>query len=135
MHKITVIIPTFNRERYVQRAIESALNQSFRDYEIVVVDDGSTDNTRSALRRYDDKIHYACQVNRGASAARNRGIQVASGEWLAFLDSDDEWDPSYLARQMEQADNNPTVCMQSTDAWIVELDGDKHSYFSLNGSL
>jgi glycosyltransferase involved in cell wall biosynthesis len=135
MTKMTVIIPTFNRERYVQRAIDSALNQSFRDCEIVVVDDGSTDNTRAALSRYANRIRYIYQNNAGPSAARNMGIRASTSEWLAFLDSDDEWTSGYLAAQMERARDNSSLCMQSTDAWVVELDGQRRSYFEINRSL
>lgn len=134
MPKITVIIPTFNRERYVQRAIDSVLNQSFKDYELVVVDDGSTDNTRPALQHYGTRIRYIYQTNQGVSAARNTGIEAATGEWVAFLDSDDEWMTDYLACQMERADADSTICMQSTDAWVVELEGERHRYFDNNRS-
>ena len=123
MPKITVIIPTFNRELFVMRAIDSVLNQSFKDYEIVVVDDGSTDNTQSTVRRFGSKIRYIYQKNAGVSAARNTGIEAAACEWVAFLDSDDEWATEYLSWQMERADGRSRrracrmCCRRRARAW------------------
>lgn len=97
---ISVIIPTYNRAKYVTKVIDSVLSQTYTDYEIIVVDDGSTDNTREVLGSYMDKITYKYQENAGVSAARNTGIRIASGQWIAFLDSDDIWLPDKLASQM-----------------------------------
>lgn len=101
MPAISVIIPAYNRANYVTKAIDSVLAQTYTDYEIIVVDDGSTDNTKDVLQPYMDRINYIYQENRGVSAARNTGIQVASGNWMAFLDSDDIWLPEKLSIQME----------------------------------
>jgi len=101
MTTISVIIPTFNRARYVTKAIDSVLAQTYKDYEIIVVDDGSTDNTRQVLSPYMERIRYIYQDNAGVSAARNAGIRDAKGEWIAFLDSDDLWLPRKLACQMD----------------------------------
>jgi glycosyltransferase involved in cell wall biosynthesis len=98
---ISVIIPTFNRADLVINALESVLAQTYQAYEIIVVDDGSTDNTACRLVPYRDRIRYLYQRNRGVSAARNNGINAATGEWIATLDSDDVWLPSKLERQME----------------------------------
>lgn len=100
MPEVSVIIPTYNRAEYVTQAIDSVLAQIYTDYEIIVIDDGSIDNTREALETYMNKIHYIYQENAGVSAARNRGILEAQGQWIAFLDSDDEWLPEKLSRQM-----------------------------------
>ncbi len=135
MPTFSVIIPTYNRERFVAKAIESVLNQRFNDLEIIVVDDGSTDGTRQELERYQNKMHYVYQENAGASAARNAGIEAATGEWLAFLDSDDEWTPEYLAKQMGRAGEVPGICMQTTDCQFIGLDDQTSSYFGMNGSL
>ncbi len=116
MPKISVIIPTFNRERFVPQAVESIVRQSFRDYEIIVVDDGSTDHTQKALEPYAGRILYHYQTNAGVSAARNAGIRLARGEWVAFLDSDDEWDADYLSRQMEHVQRFPKAVMHITNA-------------------
>ncbi|HZQ46804.1 MAG TPA: glycosyltransferase, partial [Verrucomicrobiae bacterium] len=99
--KFSVIIPTFNRAKYVQFAIKSALSQKCSGLEVIVVDDGSEDDTASVLKNSNLDIKYIYQKNQGVSSARNRGIREAVGEWVAFLDSDDEWHPDYLSRQEE----------------------------------
>lgn len=99
---VSVIIPTFNRAASVKEAIESVLGQTFQDFEVIVVDDGSTDNTKELLSvEYGDKIVYIFQSNKGVSAARNTGIRAATGKYIAFLDSDDLWLPDKLAKQIE----------------------------------
>ncbi|HTS19485.1 MAG TPA: glycosyltransferase family A protein [Verrucomicrobiae bacterium] len=98
---VSVIIPTFNRERCVGRAVDSVLAQTFQDIEVIVVDDGSTDSTTNVLSRFGNRIRLIRQENRGVSSARNTGIRAASGKWLAFLDSDDEWHPRKLERQVD----------------------------------
>src|SRR6056297_2960635 len=102
MTRVSVIIPTYNRAKTLLRAIDSALAQTIDDLEVVVVDDGSTDNTESVLAAYDDPrvrpvIH---ETNQGANVARNTGLEHACGEYVAFLDSDDEWHPAKLERQL-----------------------------------
>src|SRR5215831_13254013 len=104
MEPISAIIPTFNRAGVVGRAVESALRQSYPPREVIVVDDGSTDETPEVLRGYGAAIRYVPQENSGASAARNRGIALARHPWIAFLDSDDYWTPDYLARMAEAID-------------------------------
>jgi len=101
MPTISVIIPTFNRSKLVVNAIDSVLNQTYKDYEIIVVDDGSTDDTRESLKPYMHRIRYVCQANLGASAARNRGIQLARGKWISILASDDLWLPTKLEAQLK----------------------------------
>ncbi len=108
--KVSVIIPTYNRAKFIGRALDSVLGQTFTDYEVIVVDDGSTDGTREVLEAaYDGKIKYIYQKNGGVSAARNRGISEARGTYVAFLDSDDFWVPEKLAEQVEILDNHPRV--------------------------
>lgn len=106
---ISVIIPTHNREDLVQEAINSVLAQTFQDFEIIVVDDGSSDNTRTALKHYISKglIHYQFQSNSGDSEARNTGIRLAKGKYIAFLDSDDLFLPQKLEKQLRHIENNP----------------------------
>jgi glycosyltransferase involved in cell wall biosynthesis len=120
MPKVSVIIPTFNRSEKVVRAVSSVLNQAFKDFEIIVVDDGSTDNTHEALSKYMSAIHYVRQQdNTGVSAARNRGITSSIAPWIAFLDSDDYWLKEKLSVQMEFVDQNPhTVACQTEEIWI-----------------
>lgn len=100
---VSVIIPTYNRADCLPRSIDSILSQDYKEYEIIVVDDGSTDNTRQILQPYIDKelIRYIYRDNAGCAAARNTGIDAAKGDWIAFLDSDDRWLPDKLAVQME----------------------------------
>ena len=89
--RVSVIIPTYNYARFLPRAIESVLNQTCQDFEIIVVDDGSTDNTKEVLMPFMDRIRYIYQDNKGISGARNRGIRESKGTYIAFLDSDDTW--------------------------------------------
>lgn len=89
----SVVIPTFNRGSFIARSLDSVLKQSFRDYEIIVIDDGSTDNTHQILSAYETSIQIYDQQNKGAGAARNLGIQKTKGTYIAFLDSDDVWFP------------------------------------------
>jgi len=131
---VSVIIPTYNRAGVVVRAVESACAQTYGNIEIIVVDDGSTDNTTSVLAPYGDKIKYLYQKNSGVSSARNAGIIVAQGVWLAFLDSDDEWHPSYLKRQIEHASDSQSA-MQMTNCRLIREDGSYDSYFRMNGIL
>jgi hypothetical protein len=102
--RVSIVIPTYNRERTVGAAVQSALDQTYRDFEIIVVDDGSNDGTAEILRRFDGQIRVIRQPNAGASAARNRGIAAGYGDVVAFLDSDDTWSPGKLARQMALLD-------------------------------
>lgn len=97
---VSVIIPTYNRSALLLTAIESVLAQTYTAYEIIVVDDGSTDDTRERLEPYMERIRYFYQDNRGASAAQNKGIEVARGEWISILGSDDVWLPTKLERQL-----------------------------------
>lgn len=100
--KVSAIIPTFNRRDYVTRAVDSVLAQTVPVDEIIVVDDGSTDGTIQTIRsRYGSRVAVLRQENAGASAARNRGLREARGEWIAFLDSDDVWSPTKIERQLE----------------------------------
>jgi glycosyltransferase involved in cell wall biosynthesis len=109
MPKVSVIIPTYNREQFILRALNSVSKQSFTDYEIIVIDDGSKDNTRQLLGPYMDKLKYIYQENAGISAARNQGIQEAKGEYIAFLDSDDIWAPEKLEHQVKVLDTHKKV--------------------------
>lgn len=98
--KVSIVIPTYNRMHSICDAVDSALAQTYLQREIIVVDDGSTDDTAAILKRYGDNIRYIFQENQGVSAARNRGITESSGEWVAFLDSDDIWMPDKLEKQV-----------------------------------
>lgn len=101
---VSVIIPTYNRARYVAQAINSVLAQTVTPEEIIVVDDGSTDNTQEVLKRFGDRIRYISQNNAGPGIARNTGIKSSQNEYIAFLDSDDLWEPNRLERQLAAAE-------------------------------
>lgn len=105
--QVTVIIPTYNRAHLVKDAVESVLNQTYQDFELIVIDDGSTDNTREVLAVYKDKLTYIYQDNQGRSSARNHGIKLGIGEYIAFLDSDDVWFPDKLERQVPVLESAP----------------------------
>ena len=100
---ISVIIPTYNRAHLIERSIKSVLNQTYRDFELLIIDDGSTDNTEEVVAQFEDeRIRYIkCEQNGGASKARNRGIAEARYEYIAFQDSDDEWHADKLEKQMK----------------------------------
>ncbi|PKM11085.1 MAG: glycosyl transferase family 2 [Gammaproteobacteria bacterium HGW-Gammaproteobacteria-3] len=116
--KVTVFIPVYNRERYIAQAIESILGQTFTDFELLLVDDGSTDRSRDIVQGFHDpRVRLVCnEVNLGIPGARNKGIDLAKGEYLAFLDSDDVACPTRLARQVEFLDQHPDYAAVS--AWI-----------------
>jgi glycosyltransferase involved in cell wall biosynthesis len=108
--RVSVVMPAYNASRCITRAIDSVLAQSrYIGIEIIVVDDGSTDNTAQVVKNYDPKVRYIYQLNAGVSAARNTGIAAAKGQWIAFLDADDEWLPEKLQRQMELISRNPDL--------------------------
>lgn len=97
---ISVVIPLYNKEKQIAHTLQSVLNQTFQDFEIVIVDDGSTDGSIGEVKKFTDpRIRLICQKNAGVSAARNRGIEEAKSDLIAFLDADDEWKPEYLATQ------------------------------------
>lgn len=104
---ISVIIPTYNREKTIKRAIESVLQQTYKDIEVIVVDDGSVDNTKEVVKSIDDeRVKYYYQDNQGACAARNKGVDLASGDYIAFQDSDDYWNPQKLEIQLKALQEN-----------------------------
>jgi glycosyltransferase involved in cell wall biosynthesis len=107
--KVSTIIPSYNAARYVASSITSALAQEGVTTEIIVVDDGSTDETWQVLEGFGDRIRKVRQQNSGPARSRNHGAQLASGEWLAFLDADDEWVPDKLARQIALADERTAI--------------------------
>ncbi|MGH9541802.1 MAG: glycosyltransferase family 2 protein [Terriglobales bacterium] len=122
MPKVSVIIPTYNCARYLPAAIESVLRQTYRDFEIIVVNDGSPDDTDTAVAPYLERIIYIKQANLGAPAARNRGLAASTGELIAFLDDDDEWMPEKLELQLPAFDD-PRVGLVYSDIRVVHDDG------------
>jgi len=108
---VSVIIPAYNRQAYIAEAVRSALEQSLKPQEVIVVDDGSTDETRHALEPFLPKIRYELQQHSGAGAARNRGAEMANAEFLAFLDADDMWPPYKILKQLEAFRLRPDLDM------------------------
>ena len=123
MPRVSVVIPVFNAAATVADAIESVLRQSFTDYEVVAVNDGSTDRSPQILARYGDRVRTIGRTNGGLSAARNTGVAVSNGEYVAFLDADDLWTPDFLARSVATLDSDPDCAMTFTDLLIVDSDG------------
>lgn len=118
---VSVVIPAYNAARFLKDTIDTVLRQSFTDYEIIVVDDGSTDATASVARSFGERVRYFHQQNRGASAARNEGIRRATGKYIAFLDSDDLWTPEKLAAQVGILEKNPEIGLVYSD-WSLTQD-------------
>jgi len=119
MVSISVIIPCYNRAPLLTRALQSVVQQTRPAVEIIVIDDGSTDDTRAMISRQFPEARYFYQDNRGVSAARNHGIRQATGQWLAFLDSDDTWLPDKLARQTAAVEARPDCqLVHGDEIWI-----------------
>lgn len=123
MAKVSVIIPSYNAEAFISETVDSALAQTYQDLEIIVVDDGSTDNTRRVLQQYGDRIRYVYQRNSGVSMARNTGIAIATGEYIALLDHDDVFLPEKLEEQVKILDADPDVALVYSDSYLVDFSG------------
>jgi glycosyltransferase involved in cell wall biosynthesis len=122
VHRVSVIIPTFNRAFSLKRCIDSVLNQSYEDFEVIVIDDGSTDNSCDVMQLYlaDSRVKYLKHdARKGAQAARNIGIRSAAGDYIAFLDSDDEWVPEKLRIQMDAISEAKQPCVVLGGALVV----------------
>lgn len=135
--KISVIIPTYNYGEYVSEALDSVLAQTYKDYEIIVIDDGSTDNTKDIVGKYIENsignIKYIYQENKGVSNARNTGIKNARGEYIAFLDADDIWFPDKLELQMDLFEKNPELGLVFCNTFSFnEHSSSKKTGFQLN---
>lgn len=122
---VSVVIPTYNLARFLPEAVESVRAQAWPDFEIIVVDDGSTDDTPALLERLARDTDVRCfrQENAGAASARNRGIQEARKEWIAFLDADDFWNGGKLAAQFEALERKPSAAFSYTDERLRFEDG------------
>jgi len=126
MPEVSVIIPTFDCGAYIGEAIESVLKQTYQDFEIIIVDDGSTDNTRELVSSFhDERLQYRYQENRGASDARNTGIKASRGKYISFLDADDVWLPLKLELQVKALESSPRIGLVYSDMY----------YFGLNKTL
>ena len=115
MTTVSVVIPLYNKGPYIKRALSSVIDQTFQDFEIIVVDDGSTDNGADVVRSFDDlRIRLIQQENAGVSVARNHGIDEAKAELIAFLDADDEWLPKFLETIIRMRNNFPEAGVYAT---------------------
>lgn len=130
----SVIIPTYNREGIINRAIDSVLSQTQKDFELIVVDDGSIDNTECVVKKYrDSRIVYLKQKNGGAPSARNNGIKHAKGRYVSFLDSDDVWYPTMLELQKKKYDSDPDISCVYSDLEIITENGKKSKFWNSTG--
>ncbi|MEW6170798.1 MAG: glycosyltransferase [Candidatus Omnitrophota bacterium] len=133
--KVSVIIPTYNRANYIVETIDSVLAQTYEDFEIIVIDDGSTDNTEDTINKYNGKIRYFYQENKGTAAARNFGISKARGEYIAFLDDDDLWLSEKLERQTAILDADKQIGFVCSAGYkIDEHNNNKISSWQRNGN-
>jgi glycosyltransferase involved in cell wall biosynthesis len=124
--RVSVVIPVFNREKFIRQTIESVLAQSYRDFEIIAVDDGSRDGSRAILESFADSVRvleHPGRANRGQSASINLGLRQARGELIAVLDSDDLWLPQKLAIQVAYLDSHPDVGLVYGNGWMVDETG------------
>jgi len=120
---VSVVLPTYNRAHLLRRAVQSILNQTYQNFEVIVVDDCSSDNTENVVRSFcDERIRYIRhERNRGAAVARNTGIKAAKGEYVAFQDSDDEWLPEKLEKQMKAFESAPSnLGVVYTSFWLID---------------
>ena len=127
---VSVIIPTYNRAELVREALESVFSQTFQNFEVIVVDNGSTDHTGEVLARFDDRVRLVLTGRSSIGGARNEGIQRATGEYLAFLDSDDLWKPEKLERHLKFAQDHPDCVLTYTDAIQFSKAGENANSFA-----
>ena len=123
MVKVSVIIPAYNGDRYIKEAIDSVLAQTYTDYEIIAVDDGSTDSTKNIIQQYGDRVKYYSQTNQGVAASRNLGLSQAKGKYIAFLDQDDVFLPHKLASQVAVLERDSAIAMVNSGWQIVDRNG------------
>lgn len=120
MPAVSVVIPAYNCQDFIATAVDSALRQSYKDFEIIAVNDGSTDNTKNILEKFKDKIKIIDQANGGPASARNTGVLNAMGEYIAFLDQDDAWFPEKLEMQMGLFGRDNGLGLVCSDAYIID---------------
>jgi len=132
MPKVSVILPVYNVECYIQQTVQSVLEQTFPDFELLIIDDGSPDRSIELCRAMqDDRIHIITQANRGLAGARNTGIRHAAGEYLAFLDSDDLWVPTKLAVHVQHLDQSPTVGVSFCRSQFIDDQGNSLGIYQM----
>ncbi|MFH1413960.1 MAG: glycosyltransferase [Candidatus Omnitrophota bacterium] len=127
--KVSVIIPTYNSGRYIEEAVASVLNQTYTNYELLIVDDGSTDNTVELLKKYKGRFRYYYQRNQGIVAARNLALENSTGEFVAFLDADDLWLPEKLGVQMRVMREQPNLAFVYSCVYTIDESGKTIRYW------
>lgn len=126
---ISIIVPLYNKEKFIKKTLDSVLNQSFKDFEVLVVDDGSTDSSITVVQSYQDKrINLIKKENGGVSSARNLGIKRANGDWILFLDADDELEPECLDTFYKSTLIHPEIKIIVSNFWIVSMDGTRKTF-------
>lgn len=120
---VSIIIPVYNHERFIHESVTSALNQIYDNIEVIVIDDGSTDNTSNVLKEFEDRILYIRQENRGTAASLNRGIQSSAGTFIAWLSSDDVFLPQKIQMQIELFEKEQSLDLVYTDWIMIDADG------------
>lgn len=120
--KVSIVTPVYNAEKYIAKSIESVLNQTYQDFELIIINDGSKDNSEQIIQKYlnDTRIKYFPQENKGESVARNRGLDIAQGEYIAFLDADDMYYPNKIEEQLNFFNKNDDVDVVYTDIQIID---------------
>ena len=129
---VSVIIPTYNRAGIISQTIDNIFQQTYRNFELIIVDDGSTDDTQSKLRQYDDRIRVVKQTNSGPAVARNHGAKLARGEIIAFQDSDDLWKPTKLERQVALLEMNRSASCCLCNVLLRVVDGRELTSFDFS---
>jgi glycosyltransferase involved in cell wall biosynthesis len=123
MPRVSIVVPTYNHAQYIGQALNSVFEQTYKDFEVIVIDDGSTDNTRGAIQPFSNNLRYIYQKNSGRGAARQRGVEESHAEFIAFLDSDDIWFPRKLERQISYIQENGFSGLLHTKVIFITEDG------------
>ena len=132
----SVVIPLYNKEKYIKKTLQGIINQTFRNFEIIIIDDGSTDSSCNIVESINDtRIHLTHQGNGGPSKARNTGIRLAKGKYIAFLDADDEWLPDKLQKQHELLNNNPEIFWACAAYKVIGGINEKNMTYSQPGVI
>src|SRR3989338_8729260 len=126
---VSIIMPSFNAEEYIKEALEALFAQTVTDYEIIVVDDGSSDRTLEIIQSFGDKIRLIKQKNSGPGTARNRAMFKANGEYFAFCDADDVWEKDKLEKQMIVVGTNPSCGLVATNGMFIDEKGQPHGKY------
>ena len=120
---VSVIIPCYNAEKYVGQAIESVLNQIYKNFEIIIISDGSTDSSENVVKNYlalDERIKLFTQTNKGVALTRNRGVEISKGAIIAFLDADDAWEPENLDVKVKALTSDPKLFWVFSDVYLAD---------------